>query len=315
MNFSLHPQEIYLLERYISLDYFGALRDQWSAMINHVDVCLDRYMHDLPDNYRSWHLSDQPDIVWGERVLPNFRTTLQGLNEGFILLSHQDAQGLTCAWGVMSDHKGQMDYSVEWMAESEKETYEKLLRESVAHAHNISLTEGAMWRPKTLLSYGKERGPLNPPERWPKYKVNEKVHVVTGAKAKHSGIYVPDVKGSCAQFLSDRYDQSPAAKVCVGVRDIPDPITGKKWDEELILEQRSCTWYFVERCADQDILPPLIDNADVPQRQLAGEICAVSGFYFSPARSGSRTFFRAGEIFPGFDSAYGQTIWQWDTQG
>lgn len=55
------------------------------------------------------------------------------------------------------------------------------------------------------------------------------------------------------------------------------------------------------------------DQAPVSsQRRFAfGEVCEVSGFYFTPA-SGSRRYFQAGDIFAGSNSDYGETIWQWD---
>ncbi len=61
---TIHPQEIYLLERYVSLEYFGELRDVWGAMIKHVETCLDQFMKNLPLDYRKRPLSDQPDVVW-----------------------------------------------------------------------------------------------------------------------------------------------------------------------------------------------------------------------------------------------------------
>lgn len=44
----------------------------------------------------------------------------------------------------------------------------------------------------------------------------------------------------------------------------------------------------------------------------SGSTCEVNGFYFTPAAVGSRRRFQAGDTFPGLDSAYGKTIWQWD---
>jgi hypothetical protein len=43
-----NPQEIYLLERYPSLDYFCELRDTWADMVKHLETCLDRFMQNLP---------------------------------------------------------------------------------------------------------------------------------------------------------------------------------------------------------------------------------------------------------------------------
>ena len=55
--------------------------------------------------------------------------------------------------------------------------------------------------------------------------------------------------------------------------------------------------------------PPALSQ----RRFESGEICEVGGFYFTPA-SGSRRRFQAGDLFPGLDSVYGKTIWQWDEQ-
>jgi len=84
----LIPQEIYLLERYTSLKCYGLVRDAWEAMLNYAEAMLDRFMHQLPPRYRARHLSEQSDIVWGERVLPNFRYTMSFLNDGYIKRSH-----------------------------------------------------------------------------------------------------------------------------------------------------------------------------------------------------------------------------------
>jgi len=46
----------------------------------------------------------------------------------------------------------------------------------------------------------------------------------------------------------------------------------------------------------------------------AGEVCLRAGFYFSPANSHSRRYFRTSEQFPVLDSEYGKTIWQWDCE-
>lgn len=53
MSAPLYPQEIYLLERYTSVEYFGAMRDAWQAMVDHVEDCLARFMVKLPADYRS----------------------------------------------------------------------------------------------------------------------------------------------------------------------------------------------------------------------------------------------------------------------
>ena len=103
----LIPQEIYLLERFCSLERFERMRDAWAAMVKHAEDCLQRFMAKLPPDYRSRPLWDQPDAVWGERVLPNFRNTLFSLNQGYIRLHHGDSKALGCANGVTGDLRGQ----------------------------------------------------------------------------------------------------------------------------------------------------------------------------------------------------------------
>lgn len=73
-------------------------------------------------------------------------------------------------------------------------------------------------------------------------------------------------------------------------------------------------WYYVERLEGEfeEIENETAQMEHEERRVEAGKRCAMSGFYFSPASSGSRRFFDQGDIFPKLGSAYGNTIWQWD---
>lgn len=44
----------------------------------------------------------------------------------------------------------------------------------------------------------------------------------------------------------------------------------------------------------------------------AGQPCPQAGFWFTPAKVGSRHHFKAGEVMPQVGGDYGATIWQWD---
>lgn len=44
----------------------------------------------------------------------------------------------------------------------------------------------------------------------------------------------------------------------------------------------------------------------------AGQPCPQEGYWHTPAKAGSRRFFKAGQIMPRFEGDYGETIWQWD---
>ncbi|MFK1437616.1 hypothetical protein ACIU0H_28715 [Pseudomonas aeruginosa] len=80
MTTSLLPQELYLLERYSSLEYYSQMRDAWEVMLKHVEDCMDRFMLQLPVDYRARPLPRQRNTVWEQVALPNFRnTTMQTL--------------------------------------------------------------------------------------------------------------------------------------------------------------------------------------------------------------------------------------------
>jgi hypothetical protein len=53
---------------------------------------------------------------------------------------------------------------------------------------------------------------------------------------------------------------------------------------------------------------------DTPSGVLAGEYCPRAGYWFTPAVTGSRRSFKAGEVMPSARSDYGATVWQWDEQ-
>lgn len=312
MHTKTHAHEIYLLENYISLEYFGELRDTWAAMVEHLENCLDVYMRNLHPNYRSQPLSAQPDIVWGNRVLPNFRSTLQGLNQGFILLTHGDFEGLAFAHGPRSDFKGQMDYWSGWMPGPDENLYGEYLSKCVEIAHNIVLTEGAYWDYLPVSNYTNCFAPIRMPAQWPKYIVSRNVFVESGKKAQQSGIYIPNIPRSCAQFLSTNYSEAPPAKVLVGCQDLLHPTTGEKYDEQPVFEEQSCIWYLVTR-SDEPVVDTLRDDELSSGRVLAGNKCPKTGYYFTPALLNSRRIFREGEVMPDAETSYGLTIWQWDS--
>lgn len=311
----IDPQEIYLLERYTSLDYFGEMRDTWSMLVTHVENCLDSFMHNLLSNYRSRKVPEQPDVVWGELVLPNFRDTLKGLTDGFILLSHNDFRGFLWASGPLGDFRGQLEYWSGWMDEVQRAEYYRLLHESVRLSSNISTTAGARWLPTELSTrYDEEsRGMLQQPNHWPIYRTNRSIYVASGGKVEKGGIYVADVNPSCAEFLSPELKQAPMVKVLVEVRDLIMPSNGKKYDEEVVVRDEPCLWYLVERAGDLDRheVSGKPVGSDLNRTQ-GGQPCTETGYYFTPARRDSRRHFLRDELLPELSTEYGTTIWQWD---
>jgi hypothetical protein len=81
---------------------------------------------------------------------------------------------------------------------------------------------------------------------------------------------------------------------------------------------RPCKWLLVEvvpgQFEDLDSLVELEPTMAPFSRRIAGgERCSEAGFYFTPSRANSRRFFAEDEIMPQFNSSYGTTYWQWDS--
>lgn len=313
MKNQIDLKEIYLIEWFSSVEYFDELRNRWRKMVEHVENCLGRFMRNLPQDYRRRPLPEQPDVVWGGIVLPNFRSTLASLDEGYILLSHNEPKGLRYAAGPSSAFKGQMEYWSGWMAQEEDSIYHALLDSCAEMARNIVLTEGAYW---CML----RKQPLAKSLELPKevkrrrYKINTQVSVPTAGRIPTTGIYLPDIENAGAQFLSTYYHDAPKAKALIEIRDVFLP-SGEKYHEEFIHEERQCTWYLVERDADSDSVDEIPKVSTEPiWRMRGGEVCPTSGFYITPARIGSRKFIQKGQVAPVCDSEFGETIWQWDVE-
>lgn len=309
----LNPKEIYLIELFTSPIYLAELRDAWGEMIQHLEACLNNYMRNLPSNYRLQPLPEQPDIVWGERVLPNFRSTYQYLCDGVIALSHGDSLGLYSAHGPQNDRKGQAEFSVQWLAERDLERYDDLLSKASTMASNICATVNSLWCPNELGDPGVVGTEIVIPITLPNYQLVPTTSISTGSPVTLTGIYLPNVDNSCPQYLSS-HKPAPNAIVLKGVEELLHPSTGKKYGENPVFERVPCVWTLVARTErdDKPTSTALIQTES--HRTPGGNACPASGFYFTPASAGSRRYFEKGTLMPCFNSSYGATIWQWDDQ-
>jgi hypothetical protein len=312
MTAPLIPQEIFLLERYSSPEYFRELRDAFKAMVTAAEDALAEFMTQLPPDYRSQPLYLQPDAVWGERVIPNLQWTLKGLEEGYNRLLAGDHDALGQAGNVGTAFTAiNRDYTIEWMAKRYQDEYDR--QESIAseRASNISITSLAQWAEGDLTTNYKDsdRGVLNAPTSFPVYALNTAVQIRTDKKVPRSGIYLPSANRSCAAFLIEGYEAWGAK-----IRFKPDDLTSKE-------TRTPSTWTLVERVADSgggspgDTWDTNAPSADVYQQSIpGGEACPRTGWWFTAAKAHSRRYFKAGDAMPTIEgSDYGHTFWQWDT--
>lgn len=312
MSTIFQENEVKLLELFSSLQYFGEMRDQWEKMILHTESCLEIYMTKLSPIHRSKALPEQADVVWGHRVLPNFRYTLDQLNKAFILLTHGNSDALGYSDNVRNDFKGQLDYSPDWMSNTDQKIYDENMQRAMKMAHNISITEHAWWDRVEPSLHGEEFAEFPILSVPCTYRVNKNIYVRSGEKTHVTGIYVPNIENCCPQFLGNYHKSAPLTNLWVGTEDLIDPRTGEKYAEQNVYKAVECTWYLVERSNDTQISNSRPTENYQLLRVLAGKTCPRTGFYFTPALPGSRRNFVEGEMMPILDSAYGQTIWQWD---
>src|SRR6202008_1917478 len=100
--------------------------------------------------------------------------------------------------------------------------------------------------------------------------------VASGDRLPVSGIYLPEIDDSCAEFLSTEYETAPQARVYVGDQDLVAPDTGIKYGQQAVYAEQPCTWRLVERISDMGIssAPSLLDHTI--SRVPAGAPCPQS---------------------------------------
>lgn len=301
----LVPQEIYLLERYCSVEYYAEMLNAWTKMVDVAEEALRQFSLNLPPQHRKLPLYEQYDITWGDRVLPNFRSTLASLQSGYVMLQQGDLSALGFGGNVKSAINGQTsDYPTDWMPKDlERQFWDwQLIAGHIGF--NLSRTEMAGWTLNSLRNGYSEayRGPLTPPTSWPKYRINPNVFVKTGDTVKQSGIYLPSCNDSCAAVQIEGYE-------CYEAEVGYDPVTTHAQF------RAGTTWTLVERIADSGGgIPGALDEvaAGIRVRVEAGKTCPRAGYYFTPAKTDSRRLFQQGEVMPDFQFKGWETIWQWD---
>lgn len=316
MSTPLNPQEIYVLEHYTSDEYVWELRETWAELVKLAEDALHIFMRNLPPDYRKRPLPYQHDYVWEGTILPNFRHSLNGLNECWIQLSRGDKKGLSTGlrsniWGFSRDYSSDLfdEPSVLASIPDGRARFDALLEKASHYDGNLEFTTDGAWVVGALGTRFKQenRGPIQFPTSWPLYRLNPQVRIKTDDEVKVSGIYLPDVSDSAPQYMIAGWEGMEAYEANVG----RDPETTHE------LRRAHTTWTLVERIADSGGGTPGDPDpikAGVRLRAMAGEVCPRSGCWFTPARQSSRTHFEAGQTMPDVGGTWGTTIWQWDEQ-
>ena len=309
MGTPIIEQQIYLLERYSSKEYFGLMRDAFKAMVKAGYAALDEFMLHLPRDYRSREQWEQPDIAWGEEALPNLSGTEMYLDVAWEKLEVGDFSGLRSANDVSSDFLGMHDgFTIDWMPEPFRTEFDakgKLavrLNSGICDTVNRNVRFGSLYYPtwqeeKEEPWWSRRWGNFPPPKTWPIYRLNPEVQVNTDETVKHTGIYLPAVDRSCPQFM---YAGAEVWKADIG-----------SYPDEVI--EQATLWTLVERVADEGGEVPGQERwrSDTgPNRCEGGQPCPQEGNWWTPAADPGTGYFKKGDVMPNYPaSTYGATIW------
>ncbi|MBJ9957213.1 hypothetical protein [Acinetobacter courvalinii] len=298
LQFEIRPQEIFLIERYSSTEYFKELVEAFKNMLDAAENALELFMQDLPYDYRNRHISQQPDVVWGEHVLPNFRSTFESLNYGYKRLLDGDLSALQYAGNVVTDFRGQTaDYPADWMDEENYRKFNDWQNEASTLSSNIKATVFGNWVTGNLSGrYNVQaRGELNLPRSLPVYQLSADIKVQTGETVPQNGIYIPEIPEASAQLLLKGHD---AIEALVGLSR-----SGLQYARE-----ESTTWLLVRRIADEGGSSETIQAESL--KGFAGQTCQRTGNWWSPANQLQSRYFEQGEVFPEVENnSWGETIW------
>ncbi|QSG84941.1 hypothetical protein [Acinetobacter indicus] len=296
--FEIRPQEIYLLERYSSAEYFKELVDAFEQTLTAAERALELFMSDLPYDYRDRHISEQPDVVWGEHVLPNFRSTMTSLQYAYRRLLDGDLSALQYAGNVITDFRAQgVDYWPDWMDADNLEQFDQEQAKANQVASNINSTIFGCWVMGSLsFRYNVDaRGNLDLPKSLPVYRLSPYIYINTGETVPQDGIYVPLIEDASAQLMLKGHDAQDAL---VGLSK-----SGLQYAREEPTE-----WILVERIADEGGSLATVESTSL--KAFAGQNCPQSGYWWSPANQLQSCYFEQGEVFPEFENnSWGETIW------
>ncbi|MEE3664563.1 hypothetical protein V2I52_22020 [Brenneria sp. g21c3] len=333
----LHPQECYLLERYTSVDYYRRRWEAYNAFVEHCEQQVELFMQNLPADLRRRPAWEQIDIIWQNRVLPNIRDTLSGLDRSYVRLQHNDPNAYITGGGVNSDNKGLTDYWPErWMSPPALQRYSDLFSLGSMLDMMVHGTVSSNWDEGNLTYLYSEQffGPLDLPAQIPRYRLDTSVVLGPNDPVTVTGIYLPDVEYACAQFFHPFSYLPHVAPQGKARSDYISP-EGKRdyhWEQ---IENVPATWTLIRRVENEFIpVPPqgffpaahpdelyrwpereqaLLAGRQTHLTLLSGTVCPYGGVW-STYQAGriERQHFAQGDILPQWqDSATQKRVIHW----
>ena len=282
---------------------------------------------------------------WVSRYLTHAENIRRGI--GFIKNGGDYMPMIDFLGAPAADYRGLVEQPMGWMDEEQRKQWDQSFdRMSFAcgvGSETLKNNEwaGQYWNERSLhgheyhlvdrddshkgdcgrgILYLTERQLVSPPQSYPRHVVEANVKAEAGEPCPHTGVWVPKqwldgANDFSLAFCMQGHPMQPAYQILVGkevnilAEFIPD------WEPPQIdgyvgpLETRATdtTWYFVSQPVVQATSP-----SSLHLRCEGGEACPKSGYWITPAKSGSRHYFQQGTPMPEVVSDCGSTIWQWD---
>ncbi|MGC0938964.1 type VI secretion protein ImpA [Pantoea agglomerans] len=253
----LHPQECYLLEKFILHEHYAATRDAIFAYINAHEAAFARYLREMPLNNRKLPLWQQADMVWGNRVLLNIRPMKERYMQVYILRTDNDIQVFNIGHAMSNIGKGIAECWDGWMTKQEIETISELQGTASILDQQLSTTISGGWE-EGRLTYRAESiisaSPL--PAEIPRYELDHSVRIEANEKPVQTGIYLPDIDFAPACFIPASYHLPPEENMGIERSDYVgiDGKPGYSWKES---EWAKTGWTLIRRVEGKYIdVPP-----------------------------------------------------------
>ncbi|WP_435955005.1 type VI secretion protein ImpA [Dryocola sp. BD626] len=198
----LHPQECYLLEKFVSAEHYAETRDAIIAYIDAHEAALARFKKDMPLNIRSLPLPQQADIVWENRVMPNLRPMKDRYMQAYILRTHNDIKAFNIGHAMSNIRKGVVEFWDGWMTEEEGLFIANLEYSASQLDRRLSITVSGTWLEGDLTYDGEDILSYFPlPAQIPCYELDHSVRIEQGEIPLQTGIYLPDINFASACFI------------------------------------------------------------------------------------------------------------------
>jgi type VI secretion system protein VasJ len=252
----LHPQECYLLEKFISPEHYAATRDAIIAYVDAHEAAFARYLREMPRNNRKLPLWQQADMVWGNRVLPNIRPMKERYMKAYILRTHDDIEAFNIGHAMSNINTGITDCWDGWMTREEIENISELETLAFRLDKRLSTTLDATWDEGNLTYDGEGVYTLKDiPSRIPRYELDTSVRIELGETPNQTGLYLPDIDFAPARFIPADYGQPASARRGVKRSDYVSKI-GKRSYSWADSEWAKTGWTLIRRIEGEYIDVP-----------------------------------------------------------